>query len=1825
MKKDKLYTVSKYSADRINEKANLFYPGGFLTSPGMINLYNRALNSSTGSNSSTGGGTGVSISRPDFGQLGGADLNKLDASAGFSNTPSPLGGYTEGQLGVDLSKDRNYPNPPKNWNNNNQILNNVLGAVGAVGNPLASRVISGGYSTGGVGEGVAGIGNVASQFFQDPITRVAIGLGSGILGGVINRGWGVKRNNKNIASIKTNTGELRTSGNQLASATTNEAFMDAAANMGTGTGFKSGDLVKGGWFSGGKAAREANRYLNAEKQALAMQTHAMAQGAKNVDKIQDDNVMANFAAMGGSLNDIEQYADGGYMGALEYGLLFDYNNRKLLEAQARNKIPSNPFGALAVNPFNGYADGGILFRKGGPLIKEENKGKFTAQAKAAGMGTQQFASHVLANKEDYSPTTVKRANFAHVFGGRNYNYGGPLFNDENLFDIGGVLQSHGSDWGDEMVSINAGGSHESNPYDGIQVGVDNNNTPNLVEEGETIYQDYVYSKRISLDDEAKEKFHFSKKQDITYANAAKKLEKEISERPNDPISKAAFKSQMQDLAEEQERQKAEMQAEEAREQFESLSPEEQVAVMQNAQAQEQQAAEEEAMMQEQAAQEQAMQEQAAMQGQPTEEQMMQEQMMAQQQGMMPQQPVGMEAQIGGYAEGGQLGNEYAMGGNLFVDGGPESDLARAFAEASKDDRSILQRIFGVNEVTKFLSNPVDYIAGDKLEAIGNKLASFTKPQLEKFFSTDAGQYIARAIANYDETFNTKYQESGFGNQIKNARRLTKPMWNTVAATAKKSLKKYEQVAKGQKKPQINSGARNSSVSSTGRNFVQEASTQASRNAAAAKVKAETFNNAVSGAVSKGGNFSSVEQTAFGRNPYAGAGDPIRGIEESTALGERLATAKVNDAIRASQMTPTKTGRLVGNKVEPVYSLTEGSPSLLGGEAAKQVTSKFGMSKAGKWAAGLTGAGILTEIGATGYNGADKTGAIDATIDTTDQLINGKKYTAEQFYDQMTSGKKENRDTMIKMMKQVASKQGLSPNLRSSDWHSIYYPLMDSLKSKGVLDNNGNIKINTKRAQAAAVKSTSIQSTPLTESKPQNVKKVLSTADRNKIGEFNSRMRKEFGNGWATRFGLNKDNVQELYQGYIDGEINLDNLVKETRAGLQQNVPAANSTLISTPGTPQNTYMQGYSPVAVDTGSYAPINYDTTSGGYYQAPDTGQTAISSMPPVYTDENGQRMVLTNRGMVPADTYMAYQQAAQERAAAIRDAATAQPVTVTPYDENTLGNALSKAIGVNTKDDLVEWLKKNNVKGADKWDNTTDFNEDMWLQIRNDDNFLNALADKDSTLADALRKGYDYGKYRPEETGVIQDINKGNWKTSGSSRSGGIDSLIKGWTDSEDAMWQEVKDKINNKMSLKEIQDLMMSTNAWKKTTDYLKRSPDNMLAYLQAIQDNPDSPIEARNHYKNFVDIDDKGKLSWKKGFNPTYDEIFGKVRTTYPGTYWHSYSPALRDRETINMIKNSKGEWVQALNNVKGDDWKEINRYSWDSADPDKGYEYIYWNTPEQRAAEAKAKADAAEAAKTSQAAGQGNADRAVAPVLQSEWPRYAGLMGPVVGLGMMAAGIGKPNLSDYEAALDIVNKGGSFASYMPIGNYLKYQPMDIWANQNRMDANSRATDRAILNNASPVGTRNAGLVANSYASQLGSGELYKNALQYNDNLMQNVGTFNRATDMFNAEAFNRTSATNAEIRNRDRQLRAQLGMQTAAEKAAANAGWYNSLYGNVAGLFKGISDLGRENAQRNMISRLAAAGAFGTLTPENAVGAGLVKWADEEDKKKKRNWLSIFG
>ena len=89
------------------------------------------------------------------------------------------------------------------------------------------------------------------------------------------------------------------------------------------------------------------------------------------------------------------------------------------------------------------------YKQGGIHIDPKNKGKFTASAKQHRMGVQEFAKHVLANKEDFSSTQVKRANFAKNASNFKHGGGGPIipyFGDKNDKKNASVYSSQ--DWND---------------------------------------------------------------------------------------------------------------------------------------------------------------------------------------------------------------------------------------------------------------------------------------------------------------------------------------------------------------------------------------------------------------------------------------------------------------------------------------------------------------------------------------------------------------------------------------------------------------------------------------------------------------------------------------------------------------------------------------------------------------------------------------------------------------------------------------------------------------------------------------------------------------------------------------------------------------------------------------------------------------------------------------------------------------------------------------------------------------------------------------------------------------------------------------------------------------------------------------------------------------------------------------------------------------------------------------------------------------------------------------------------------------------------------
>ena len=122
----------------------------------------------------------------------------------------------------------------------------------------------------------------------------------------------------------------------------------------------------------------------------------------------------------------------------------------------------------------------------------------------------------------------------------------------NYAAFGGELNTQGGDFTNGLLYIDNGGSHESNPYEGVPLGVDPEGVPNLVEEGETVFNDYVFSKRLKVPKAIKEKYKLRSTKDMTFAEMSKQMAKESEERPNDPISMRGLEALMSDLASAQE-------------------------------------------------------------------------------------------------------------------------------------------------------------------------------------------------------------------------------------------------------------------------------------------------------------------------------------------------------------------------------------------------------------------------------------------------------------------------------------------------------------------------------------------------------------------------------------------------------------------------------------------------------------------------------------------------------------------------------------------------------------------------------------------------------------------------------------------------------------------------------------------------------------------------------------------------------------------------------------------------------------------------------------------------------------------------------------------------------------------------------------------------------------------------------------------------------------------------------------------------------------------------------------------------------------------------
>lgn len=399
------------------------------------------------------------------------------------------------------------------------------GIGSAVGN-IAGGAISGGLKS-GAGSAISNIGGTIGGALSavNPVLGGIVSAGTGILGGLTNRMFGSKLNKDKIAEVE---GSNRAINTVMVDSSNADSVMSQWANQDFGADFSKSDIGKDGWFSN----KAKNKYKKLKKQQDIARNRALTSyenAAEAADTQSDLNAMANFAAFGGPLGIWEGYGSG----AIGYELAKENLGIKALNATNKGKLTSLP-NSFESPELNTFAEGGKIH------IKPSKRGTFTAAAKKHGKSVQGFASQVLANKEDYSPAMVKKANFARNAAKWHHAFGGDLL-------------THGAEWDNGLRVIGNGGTHEENPMEGVPMGMDADGNPNLVEQGEVIFNDYVFSNRLFADGGLLENFNLPKSYDgHSFAAIAEKLGDESKERPNDPISKRGLLSSMSRLQQAQE-------------------------------------------------------------------------------------------------------------------------------------------------------------------------------------------------------------------------------------------------------------------------------------------------------------------------------------------------------------------------------------------------------------------------------------------------------------------------------------------------------------------------------------------------------------------------------------------------------------------------------------------------------------------------------------------------------------------------------------------------------------------------------------------------------------------------------------------------------------------------------------------------------------------------------------------------------------------------------------------------------------------------------------------------------------------------------------------------------------------------------------------------------------------------------------------------------------------------------------------------------------------------------------------------------------------------
>ena len=179
-------------------------------------------------------------------------------------------------------------------------------------------------------------------------------------------------------------------------------------------------------------------------------------------------------------------------------LLSDFNSNALAESNySGTDLRGLTTGQQIGNTLKGIGSGAIAGAKVGGIWGALAGG-------VIGLGSGIIGS-AIGNKraKDKAVALNQKAEEANASYLNNYsnsveNTQNTMFNNSllNLASYGGPLYELSGNWTNGLTFINEGGTHEQNPFEGVQIGIDPQGVPNLVEEGEVIWNDYVFSNRL---------------------------------------------------------------------------------------------------------------------------------------------------------------------------------------------------------------------------------------------------------------------------------------------------------------------------------------------------------------------------------------------------------------------------------------------------------------------------------------------------------------------------------------------------------------------------------------------------------------------------------------------------------------------------------------------------------------------------------------------------------------------------------------------------------------------------------------------------------------------------------------------------------------------------------------------------------------------------------------------------------------------------------------------------------------------------------------------------------------------------------------------------------------------------------------------------------------------------------------------------------------------------------------------------------------------------------------------------------------------------------